>query len=93
MSIHFSFEVHGYTYNSANNYPANIGEQQMTPTHVFTLNNKHPPNVDHSVVLSTLIFKVVQSSSDMTVTIITAYIVHTLFVGPIRSANTLVVIS
>ena len=65
----------------------------MTPTHIFSLNDQHPPNVNHSIVLPALILKIVKSPSNMTVTIVTTYVVHPLFVGSICSANTLVVTS
>ncbi len=65
----------------------------MGPTYVLAANDQHPPNVNHSVVFSAFVLKIVQHSCNVAVAIVTADVVHALAVGTVGLGNTLIELS
>ena len=64
----------------------------MGKAHITAVGQAHPPDVDHRVIGSPLIFQIVENTGHVRVTIVTADVVHPLGIGLISLLDGLIVL-
>ncbi len=63
----------------------------MHVAHIRTLSKAHPPHIDHGVVITALVFEIVEHTCHVAVAVVAAYVVHAFAVCLVRSLYALVV--